>query len=218
MRGVLVAGLVVSIGCMAQAQVSSGQTDTFASNTQNWSGANPSWISSGGAGGATDGFLQLISVGGVSGANSKMAGYNTAQWSGNYTAAGVGAISVDFNNLAQNALEMRLVFFDAGASTQWVSSASAVLPASPGWNHFVFTIDPAQFVRTSGTSSFAATLGSAGRMMFRHDPGPPSSSGVMIAATLGVDNVHAVPVPEPASICAVSLGILALVRRRRRQT
>src|SRR4051794_2593506 len=97
---------VLSAVVSAQAQVTLGQTDTFSSTVQAWAGAQPTWISTGGPAGSGDGFLQLHSIGG-SGPTSKMAGNNSAQWSGNYTAANVTAISVDLKNLGATALNIR---------------------------------------------------------------------------------------------------------------
>jgi hypothetical protein len=194
------------------AQVAPGQTDTFTSTTQNWNGASPTWMSGGGPGGAGDGYLRLTSSGGA-GPGSKMTGYNSLQWSGNFIGAGVNAISVDFNNAGNTALEMRLVFFDSALSTQWVSNASAVLNAGSGWQHFTFSLGSAAFTQTEGATSYTDTLTNANRMMFRHDPGAPSNGGTAVVATLGIDNVHAVP--EPATLAVLGLGLLAALKRRR---
>lgn len=206
-----VAALLLATG--AQAQVSSGQTDTFPSDTMNWQGAHPLWVATGGPAGAGDSFLQLHSTGG-SGPGSNMALNNSAQWSGDFTSAGVGFISADFENLGDTQLVMRLVFFDQGDTTQWVSTSSLTLNPGSGWQHFIYAIDPGQFTQTEGTTSYADTLSNVHRMMFRHDP-VGSDGGTPTVATLGIDNIHAAPVPEPASILAVGLGIAAMLRRRR---
>jgi hypothetical protein len=144
-----------------------------------------------------------------------MACYNTTQWSGNFTSAGVGSIGVDFRDSGNTDLVMRLVFFSADTSTQWVSNATASLAAGSSWQHFTFTVDPALFTQVTGTTSFASTISSANRMMFRHDPGSPSSTGVTMAGSLGVDNVHANPVPEPATLLVIGAGLAAILKRRR---
>lgn len=213
-RRFLCAFALLSAG-MARAQVVLGQTDTFPADTMSWQGANPGWVSTGGPGGAGDAFLQLNSTGG-SGPASRMAGYNSLQWSGDFTGAGVGAIDVDFENLGQTDLEMRIVFRDLNLTTQWVSNASALLAVGSGWQHFTFVIDPAQFTLTEGSTSFADTLSGVNRMMFRHNPGPPSADVSPIVASLGVDNIHAAPVPEPATLLTIGVGLPLLLRRRMR--
>lgn len=211
MKGSLIL-IALASAALSQAQVIGGQIDRFLTDQQGWLGATPQWVSTGGAG-DNGGYLSLTSTGGT-GAQSKMAGRNTAQWSGNYTAANVGSISVSFKNFSNVSLEMRLVLFSQNGS-QWVSSASTVLAAGSGWTTATYSLADAGMVRVSGTATYADTLLNAQQLMFRHDPGAPSSGGVSVAANLGIDNVTANVVPEPASMIALSAGALALLRRRR---
>lgn len=203
-----------SLAAAAHAQIVVGQIDTFNSSTAGWQGASPLWVAGGGPGGAADAFMQLTSTGGA-GAGGRMAAYNGIQWSGNYTAAGVTGIDLDFRNLGANPLEMRLTLFDSTLATQWVSTNSYSLAVGSAWQHAIFSLVPGNFVQVAGTATFAQTMAGVGRLMFRHDPAPPSSTGVPIVATLGVDNVRALPVPEPATLGVVGLGLLFLRRRRR---
>jgi hypothetical protein len=215
MRTKLFCAAAVLCSSVAHAQVVAGQTDTFNANVMNWDGANQLWTSGGGPGGAGDAYLHLNSTGG-SGPNSRMAVFNATQWGGNYTAAGVGAIEVDFNNLGSTTLDMRLTFWDLANSTQWNSNFAAhILPGS-GWQHFTYTINAAQFTLAQGNGTFAATIANTNRIMFRSNVNVAEPFGTPIVATLGIDNVHATPVPEPATLCALGVGLLAIVRRRRR--
>jgi len=143
-----------------------------------------------------------------------MAGYNSSQWSGNFIAAGVTMISADFENLGSTQLAMRLVFFDPSLSTQWESNAVYLLNPNSGWQHASFAIDQADFTQVEGSTSFSDTLSQVNRMMFRHNPNL-DSGGVSIVGTLGIDNVHAGVVPEPASLAVLSLGVLAILRKRK---
>src|SRR5688572_15282094 len=73
--------------------VISTEVDTFqGGTTEGWGGgAAPTNVASGGPAGAGDRFLQLTSF-------NRLATENTAQWAGNYAAAGVMDVSVDFLN------------------------------------------------------------------------------------------------------------------------
>ena len=207
----LVASATLAVS--ASAQIVAGQTDTFPADIMGWFGATPLWMSGGGPGGASDPFLRLTSTGG-SGQSSHMAVFNDAQWSGNFTAAGVTAISVDLRNLGATDLVMRLTFFDPTLGNRWVSNQTANLAAGSGWQSFTYQLSAAGFTRVQGSNTFADEMQNVSRMMFRHAPGNPSANGVSSVATLGIDNVHAVP--EPASVCMVGLGLAALIRRRRK--
>jgi hypothetical protein len=191
----------VLAGALASAfgQVVAGQTDTFPTGVMNWQGANPAWVSTGGPGGAGDPFLSLTSTG-SQGPGGRMAGFNSNQWIGDFTGAGIGSIDVDFKNLGAADLEMRIVFWDSTFTTQWVSNASKVLLTGSGWQHATFNLSGAGFSQFNGTTTFADTLSNTARMMFRHNPGAPSGQGVQMVANLGIDNIHATPVPEPVSI------------------
>ena len=203
--------LGILFACVAQAQVPPGQIDTFDADTMSWQGANPTWISGGGPGGAGDAYLQIHSTGG-GGPASKPACYNNNQWTGDFS--GLGSIGVDFKNSGTTDLVLRLVFFDANVSTQWVSLSTATMAAGAGWQHFTFSLNAANFTRTEGTSSFADTITAANRMMFRHNV-TPGDGGVAQVSTFGVDNVRANPVPEPATLLGLSFAFPWLLRRRR---
>ena len=85
-----------------------GQIDTFQEGTlQNWDaglgGTEPPFppeiIPGGGPGGVGDAFMQITALGGRRALGAKLAVVNRdAQWSGNYLAAGVNAITVSLKN------------------------------------------------------------------------------------------------------------------------
>ena len=211
-RSFAIIALVVAASS-AGAQITGGQIDKFPTSTMGWQGAAPAWVSTGGPAGAGDGFLRLTSNG-AGGPGGKMAGYNSIQWAGNYLAAGVTSIAVDFHNLGPTSLEMRLVMFDIGTTTQWVSNSSVILPTGSAWTHAIFAFDEPSFTRTQGTTSFHDTIVDANRIMFRHDPGAPSNNGVSISGILGIDNVQAVP--EPLSLLGLTAASAWIVRRRKK--
>jgi hypothetical protein len=56
-------------------------------------------------------------------------------------------------------------------------------------------------------------------LLLRHDPDPISPSGEpnFAIATLGIDNITAVPEPEPGLLAAIGLTALAIWRQRARE-
>ncbi len=86
-----------------------GQIDDFNDNTtQNWQRGN---VALGGPGGALDPFLQLTADGSI-GPNGKLVTFNQAQWSGDYTSAGVGSLFMFLNNNGAADLFVRIAIGD----------------------------------------------------------------------------------------------------------
>ena len=186
--------------------LSPGQVDSFENGLAGWSsGANhpapPRVEQDGGPDGSGDAWFRLSALGGV-GAGSRLVAFSGPQWAGNYALAGITSITMDANNLGDSDLALRLLF-DGGPTT--VTSALAALPAHSGWISVSFALDP-------------ALLTSITQFRLVHQP---TANGPIpqLAALLGVDNVQASPVPEPASTALMALGLLALAglhQRRRR--
>ena len=188
-----------------------GTRDTFQDLTaQDWFGASPVNVASGGPAGASDAFLQSTSVGG-SGPGSRLAIYNgEPRWVGDYLAAGVTALETDMVNFGSTTLEMRAVFFSASGA-RYTSRNAQLLAADGQWHHLTFNLDSASLFSVLGSDTYAQCMSNVSRVMFRHDAGAPSSTGTAIATVAGFDNITAVPAPAGF----LALGALALVRRRR---
>ena len=150
---------------------------------------------------------------------------NETQWTGDFRAAGISAISMDVNNFGPDDLVLRLFFEDFDAPGPPVNLAMTlagiVVPAGSGWMSIVFDLSPANLIPGAfGTVEGALTDVSVMRIF--HNPAaafPGPAVGIpKVTATLGVDNITAVVVPEPAT-GALFLGGLAAVwvRARRRQ-
>lgn len=192
-----------------------GQIDTFQDGTvMGWQTgptdpSPPANIPNGGPAGAGDRYMLLTSSGGL-GAGGKLVVHNQAQWSGNYTAAGVTVIRMNLNNLGNTNLNVRLLFESVGILDMAITTNSFNISAGSGWVTAVIPITASDLTPIIGTSANA--LSNTFRLRILHGSGlgfPPEP----IAASLGVDNISAVP--EPATIAALSLGALALIRRRR---
>ena len=188
--------------------VSLGLTDSFSGGVSaGWTtGANspnpPTGVASGGPAGTGDGFLRIDSSG-ASGPGGRLVVFSSGPWAGNYTAAGITGITMDVKNLGATDLSLRLYF--ENALTSAFSLQAIALPAGSGWTPVRFDI---QLPALSGAA--AATLASAVDFRIYHHPsaGVPQVSP-FIAASLGIDNVSAVP--EPGAALLMALGLAALL-------
>jgi len=199
------------------------QVDTFDAGIQGWaSGANPVHVASGGAG-DNGGFLQISRP--VSDP-FHLAAYNNTQWTGNFLAAGISAIEMDLNALAgPSALNLRLVLWGNGG----VWASQNLTPVANGWNHYSFGLTAADLVYVNddinsppgsggGTGLLADTLQKVTIFQIRHDyptPTPPGYHPDHISATLGIDNVQAIPEPTSFAYLVVATGALLFTRARR---
>ena len=138
---------------------------------------------------------------------------NSTDWTGNFTSAGVTGIKAWFRNTGMNPLGIRLVLFSASnQSIRWTSSTALVLSGSD-WVQHTFSISQADLTSVGAAASYASSVSSVTRMMFRHDPTGPSSNGSAVTGSMRIDNIQAVP--EPASIVVLTTAMLGLLRRRR---
>jgi hypothetical protein len=187
-----------------------GQIDNFADGTaQNWgTGTTPaSNISDGGPGGSGDNYLQYTSSG-LGGANSRMIVFNSSQWQGNYNSAGITEIAMDLNNFSSQTLSMRIAFF-VNSSTGFVTTTPFSLAANSGWQHAVFALTAADFATIGSPGSFNTLLSNFTGQLRILDANSLSLLGDPVAATLGIDNVQAIP--EPSTFRMAVFGILVVL-------
>ncbi len=184
--------------------VSLGQLDDFqGATTQSWGGrSTPTNITTGGPGGSGDRYLQISAASGNLGTN------NLDQWRGSYPAAGVGALIFDLNNFGPDPVALRITLFGVGGS--FTSTTEAVLASGSGWVSIGFGVSETELTRTQGVGTLAQTLANVNTLLIRHDSDPisPPGQGNPVTATLGIDNVTAVP--EPGSALLVVAGLAAL--------
>lgn len=183
--------------------VAPGQWDNFQNGTtQGWTSGTPNQsppvnIPNGGPAGVGDSFLQIKSKGG-GGPGSKLTAFNTTQWVGNYTAAGVTVISAHVNNLGDTNIVIRLQL--SGDGGDFVSTNGISLPAGSGWMVAVFPIGAGDL---TGTGDVNATLSNVTKLWLFHNPSPDSpNSAPPIVATLGVDNITAADAPLSVELSA----------------
>lgn len=226
MRPLLTALALAATLLAAPAQaLNLGQSDSFESGTTlNWRvGAPhplpPSVLATGGPAGADDGYLLLQAEGG-GGPASRLAVQNTDQWSGNYIAAGITALTMDVFNFGPASLSLRLLFDGDDGTNQaraW-SAVPLVVPAGSGWQRLVFPILPTD-LRAAAGGSVNLALSSAYSLRLYHGVNSSFPGGAVVA-TLGVDNITAVPEPSAAALLVLGLaglaGLSGLARGQRR--
>lgn len=202
------------------------QIDTFEDGTtQGWivgllgavHPAPPANVPGGGPAGADDNYMLLTAVGG-GGAGSKLSVLNLTHWGGDYLAAGIPGIAIDLNNMGADDLYLRLLISDPTIGPPANAAFSLdpiVLPAGSGWVRALFPVDPLHLGAAAGTVEAALTGATELRLYHGVAPGYP---GGPVVASLGVDNIQAVP--EPSALCLLSAGVLAAalpaLRRRAR--
>lgn len=186
-----------------------GQVDDFQDGTTDgWGtggGMQPSNIASGGPLGVGDEYLQVISKGG-GGVDSRLVIFNTSQWLGDYTDAGITDISLDLANFGTQALSIRLAFF-ISKPVGYAATTPFSLPADSNWHQAFFPLMAADFTAVGSPSvSFNDLLTDFTGQLRILDSASPSVEGDSIATTLGVDDIMAVP--EPSTFVMIVIGAL----------
>ena len=220
---------LVCLPSLANAQVTAGQVDDFQTGVDNWFfgggpggvGATPlTRLLTGGPQGAGDAFLQINSAG--SGSGSRLTGSNAAQWSGDYRAAGVTHIGMWVNNFGTTDLSLRLAFEKLGAMgpTDIAFSADAIfISAGSGWQHILFPLLGASLLNFVGSVETAMTDVTLIRLY--HSPTNNVPNPIVpipeITASLGVDDISALVIPEPSTMLLLGTGLVGLAVLRRRQ-
>jgi hypothetical protein len=196
MKTIYLACLLVCVGITSPG-VTLNQLDTFDSGLlENWNGASPD-ITTGGPDGATDNFLIFTAHGG-GGSNSKMIGYNVAQWSGNYSAAGVARLTFHAKNLSSQTLQLRAVLKTGFGNTPgFASTTSYSLPTDGAWHRVVLDLNEAAMTRVNSSSLvFSNLIENVGELRILH-AAAPSIIGDPLVGSYGLDNIQGLSATGP---------------------
>ncbi len=185
--------LSLLISTTALSQITGGQVDDFEDGTtQQWSEGGPTTnapinISTGGPAGTNDNYLQNDSSGSGRG-GSRMVMFNSnIRWGGNYTSAGILAITCDVR-VSTNTLNLRVAMEGSGGQ---ISSANSVdVAPSSTWTNITLPVT-ASDMALAGGSDIAATLANVTELRILSNTSP-NWRGAIIDARLEIDNITAV--------------------------
>jgi len=174
-------------------------------------------------GGGPDGSDHLQNISGGSGPGSRLAMFNTSStWSGDYLAAGANFISLDARNSSSGTvINLRIAFNGPGG---WFASDPVALASDNTWNDVLYDLSGASMNYVSGgTGTYADTMSnvtnfeifSSASSLNVGGGGSGIVRGDVMSATLGIDNISAVAIPEVSTTGLLALIGLGALRRRR---
>ena len=206
----------------ASATITLSSRVDFALTYEGWSigsgGVQPTRIASTGPD-EDVGYISHYSDGG--GANGKWLMWSDdTKWQGDYTAAGVTAISLHANLTGSTTpANFRLAFNGPGG---WFYSTSQSVVA--GWNSYTFNLLAENFTFATGSpgdQSFANTLTDVTRFEILAGPGGVSyaSNGNLLRAgtsvhTVALDDIRAVPEPTTFGLVCFALAASLWLRKK----
>lgn len=216
--------------------VSLGQPDNFTDGSlQNWATGRADITAAfmsnqidGGPAGTGDNYLQMSSDGSITtGGGNRITLFNQLQWQGDYLNAGITGIAMDIKNISSDAaLNLRLAinggFIDSSFNSiggLFSTVASVTLDSGSEWTHVVFSLRPEDLVAVIGQSNanpnndVMAALANVTELRLLNSPAP-DWNGQKVTATVGFDNITAVPLPP--SLLLFTSGFVALLIKRRR--
>jgi hypothetical protein len=209
--------------------ISFGQIDTFEDGTlQGWqmgfsatTADHMTNVADGGPAGAGDHYLQVTPDSAEQFGGNRLTFFNRQQWLGDYTAAGITAITMDVNNFSSSeVLNLRLGLnggFVDPTGTSIIggvfSTSASILESGSGWTRITFSLRPEDLIAvTPGLSSntpgnnVQATLANVLELRLLNSASP-DWNGLPVTATLGIDNIHAVPLPPALTLFASGLAV-----------
>lgn len=214
--------------CGSAEAVTLDQIDDFQVDVSGWGGSSPfgetlaATREEGGPLAAGDFYLQLVTD------LYHLASKNQTQWGGDFLAAGVTAVEFDANVfVTSDPIALRIGIYGPGG---FFSSSNTTPITSGGWNHYVIGLTESDLTYAPGsgpggtlppgTGIFADTLSAVSKFVVRHDSGPtPTANGFHpqhVTATIGLDNIHAVP--EPSAFLLAWLAIVSATATGRRRS
>jgi hypothetical protein len=217
-RASLLCGVLLALGATRASALTLGQTDTFTSGAQSWANGHGAGTTAlGGPAGASDSFLSVTADG--SGATGLVTIFNRTQWLGNYVTAGVTEIDLDLRNFSPVTLSIRLAFKQStlgGATPGYLTLTPFTITNDGLWHHATFQITAASMKAVNSPTAYNTLMAAPAEFRIINEAGSTNLDGDFVVATLGIDNVKAVPEPRTGLLLIGLSGALLLPRRRRR--
>lgn len=167
-----------------------GGVDDFEMGLDGWQNGGAANVPTVQMGGPTGQFMRAVSSG-SGGAGGKMVVFNqSAKWTGDYTAANIGQVTMQVNASGANDLNVRLVVSNGtgGAGTEWVSTTSCDVTMGSGWQTCILPISQAAMTQFGG-DAFATVMGSVAELRIVSAAAPNGHLGDQIAAQMDIDNI-----------------------------
>jgi hypothetical protein len=211
-------GLCASAPQQAAAVTPSLIDDFEDGTTKGWSGSVTSNVADAGPAGAGDNALLVSS-------SNRIVTINSAQWAGDYIAAGITQLAMDVRyggSVDLPGLQLRIgiangSFGPGGDGDTYVSASPIAVAGDGAWHHIVFDVSPAAFsphgTNTNPNPDAAAALASVTHLRILHNPNP-DFKGANGAADFYLDNIQAVPEPSAGALAAIAATAWAARRRR----
>jgi hypothetical protein len=169
-------------------------------------GSTRTIVSSGGAGGSSDGYLEIANA-----APGHLGAHTTAtEFTGDLTADGVTGFLFWLRDVgADDDLEIH-VGIGVPTTNFWVNTQGFV-PPDGSWQEFRVDITSSVgWVQTQGAGTFEAAKAASARLLFRHDVAPFEQLPDSVAGDFGIDQIVVLPSDIPA-ISEWGIAVLGLL-------
>jgi hypothetical protein len=209
--GLLLVAAILLVSPSITLGITLGQVDTFESGIAGWNYSALTTLP-GGPAGSNDHYLAVY--GGLGSSNFRIEPGNAIQWSGNYVAAGVTAITMDLKNDSDvtrtQPLFIRVVVFEGVSPAGYCSTTAFSLPHDGQWHHAVFPLTADSMTGINQAEPLSIDLQSVFTFSIINSVSP-ALGGDNTPAVLDIDNITAEP--EPAPIVLAVIGLLAIWSR-----
>jgi hypothetical protein len=212
--GLLIALCIGSATLVSRAAVTLYQSESF-DTLGGWTSGAPNPVppvlqADSGPDGPSDSALRITANGSGSGPGGKLVVFNRTNWTGDFTGAGIVAITADLRNLGTAGdLAVRLAFNGPGG---WFVTGIAPAPRFGGWIRAEFDLSLSALTAVSGGSNAAATMAGVTEMRILHSSAA-DHQGSVVSGILLVDQLNAVP--EPSTLGLLAGSLLVFLKRKR---